>query len=110
MIHLKKLVERSAPTVIPPSRWDRLGKNSARANVKWKLLVVSDEEIRKRKTHVEVRSVYGEKSDAPMQIITSRNNWKVKNAEDHSSRFHKKAPMSRVFSESLRPTMVENIY
>jgi len=110
MIHLKKLFQRSSPAVIPPSWWERVGKKSAKTNVRKKLLVVSDEEIRKRKTHVKVRSVYVEKSDAPMQIITSRTNWKVENAEDHSSRFHKKAPMSRVFSESLRPTMVENIY
>lgn len=110
MIHLKKFFKQSAPAVIPLSWWKKLGKTSANANVKKKRRVISDDEIRKRKALEKVRTVYREKSNAPIKTIASSYSEAIMNAEDNSSRFNRKVSVNRVFSESLRPKVEDHIY
>jgi len=110
MIHLKKFLEQSAPAVIPLSWWKRLGKTSANANAKKKMRIISDDEIRKRKALEKVRTVYREKSNAPIWTIASSYSGRIMNSEDNSSRFHQKASVNRVFSVSLRPKVEDHIY
>jgi len=111
MIHLKKFFKETAPAVIPLSYlWESLEKTSTKANIKKKIRVISDDEIRKRKTHEKVGAVYRKISYSPRQRIPLDYNGRVMNVEDHLPRFHRKVTVSRVFSESLRPTMEEHIY
>jgi len=80
------------------------------ANVKKKRRIITDDEIRKRKTLEKVRAVYREKSNLRIQTIASSQGGREMNAADTSSGYHPKTSVNRVFSESLRPSMEDHIY
>lgn len=111
MMHLTKFLKITKPPVILSSLWENISKSSTKpSSNKRRRPVVSDEEIRELKEYEKERAINQE------MLATDRERGlygysagTVIEKENPGMRLKRKRYVSRVLSESLRPTIEGNI-
>jgi len=111
MMHFRNFLKTTKPPVILSSLWESISKSSTTANTNKRMRpVVSDEEIRESKEHEKERAINQEMLAIDRQRgLYGYSGGRVSKKENAGLRFKRKRHVSRVLSESLRPTIEGDI-